>query len=108
MKFYKNRVQVLNPVTKKWVKINTATGSIVGHKCDKKPYRRVRIRRYEMEAVKGEQGYWHATKGDWHDGGSLRTLCGRGVGPHYRRFTAKSVKGAVNCPKCKEKLKSEG
>jgi len=43
-KMIKDRVQVLNPVTKRYVKINTKTGSIVGHKCDKKPYKNIRIR----------------------------------------------------------------
>lgn len=57
-----------------------------------------------LEAVKGEKGYWHATEGDWFDGGSLRTLCGRGVGPHYRRFNMRSVKGVVDCPKCLERM----
>lgn len=37
----KNRIQVKNPVTKKWVKINTLTGSIIGHKTDYKPYKNV-------------------------------------------------------------------
>ena len=34
----KNRAQIRNPVTEKWVKINTEFGGIVGHKSDKKPY----------------------------------------------------------------------
>ena len=45
MGMIKDRVQVLNPVTKKWVKINTITGSIVGHKQDKKPYKNVKFRK---------------------------------------------------------------
>ncbi len=57
-----------------------------------------------LEAVKGERGYWHATKGDWYDGGSLRTLCGRGVGPCRRRFDRGAVKQIVDCPKCKERM----
>lgn len=57
-----------------------------------------------LEAVKGERGYWHATKGDWHDGGSLRTLCGRGVGPRRRRFDRRAVKQIVDCPKCRERM----
>ena len=39
-----------------------------------------------MEAVKGLQGHWHATQGDWYDGGSLRTLCGRGGSPELSPF----------------------
>ena len=54
-----------------------------------------------MEAVKGVQGFWHATEGDWYDGGSLRTLCGRGVPPNFRRFNQYDVRRTVNCPKCK-------
>ena len=45
MSFLKNRVQALNPITKKWVLIDTATGSIIGHKGDKKPYKGVRKKR---------------------------------------------------------------
>lgn len=40
----KNRVQAFNPVTKKYVKINTLTGSIIAHKSDKKPYKNIRIK----------------------------------------------------------------
>jgi hypothetical protein len=36
------RVQALNPVTKKWVKIDTDTGRIIAHKKDSKPYRNIR------------------------------------------------------------------
>jgi hypothetical protein len=39
--FYKDRVQVLNPMTKRWVKLNTKTGGIIGHKTDNKPYKNV-------------------------------------------------------------------
>ena len=39
--FYKDRVQVLNPRTKRWVLINTAAGGIIGHKSDSKPYKNV-------------------------------------------------------------------
>ena len=37
-----NRVQALNPVTKKWVKIDTTTGRIVAHKKSSKPYKSIR------------------------------------------------------------------
>ena len=36
------RVQALNPVTKRWVKIDTTTGKIVAHKRSSKPYKSVR------------------------------------------------------------------
>ena len=36
------RVQALNPVTKKWVKIDTSTGRIVNHKKSSGPYKGVR------------------------------------------------------------------
>lgn len=39
----KNRVQLLNPKTKRWVKVDTERGSIVGHKKDYKPYKNVKI-----------------------------------------------------------------
>lgn len=39
--FYKDRVQVLNPITKRWVKINTKAGGIIGHKTDDEPYKNV-------------------------------------------------------------------
>ena len=38
----KNRVQVLNPVTKKWVKMDTLHGGIIGHKKDGKPYKHIK------------------------------------------------------------------
>ena len=38
----KNRVQVLNPVTKRWVKLDTQTGRIVDHKKTAGPYKGVR------------------------------------------------------------------
>lgn len=60
-----------------------------------------------MEAVKGLQGYWHATQGDWFDRGSLRTLCNRGIGPSFRRFGQEDVKRVVNCPKCRKALGSK-
>ena len=37
-----NRVQAFNPVTKKWVKIDTTTGKIVGHKSSSTPYKNIR------------------------------------------------------------------
>lgn len=39
--FHKDRVQVKNPITKRWVLINTAIGGIIGHKADGKPYKNV-------------------------------------------------------------------
>ena len=57
-----------------------------------------------MEAVKGMSGFWHATEGDWYDGNSLRTLCNRGIGPHFRRFTQPDVRRTVNCVKCLGKM----
>ncbi len=41
----KDRLQLLNPVTKKYAKINTKTGSIIGYKSDKNPYKNVEIRK---------------------------------------------------------------
>jgi len=39
-----NRVQVLNPVTKRYVKIDTERGRIVDHKKSPGPYKNVRKR----------------------------------------------------------------
>ena len=39
------RVQVKNPVTKRWVKLNTTTGRIVDHKKSTGPYKNVRRKR---------------------------------------------------------------
>ncbi len=36
----KNRVQLFNPIDKYWIKMNTETGSVIGHK--KTPYKNVR------------------------------------------------------------------
>jgi hypothetical protein len=38
----KDRVQALNPVTKRYVKIDTATGRIIAHKKSAGPYKGVR------------------------------------------------------------------
>jgi hypothetical protein len=38
----KDRVQALNPVTKRYVKIDTSTGRIVDHKKTAGPYKAVR------------------------------------------------------------------
>lgn len=35
----KNRVQVLNPLTRRWVKLDTTTGRIVDHKKTPGPYK---------------------------------------------------------------------
>jgi hypothetical protein len=37
-----HRIQALNPVTKKWVKIDTSTGKIIDHKSSSGPYKGVR------------------------------------------------------------------
>lgn len=57
-----------------------------------------------MEAVKGLQGYWHATNGDWHNNGGLKVLCGRSISPNFRRFNQRDVGRVVNCTKCRIKL----
>ena len=38
----KDRVQVLNPVTKRWVKLDTRTGRILDHKKTPGPYKGIR------------------------------------------------------------------
>lgn len=38
----KNRVQVFNPRTKRWVKIDTNTSRIVGHKKSSTPYKHIK------------------------------------------------------------------
>lgn len=38
----KNRVQVKNPLTERWVKLDTKTGRIVDHKKTPGPYKGVR------------------------------------------------------------------
>ena len=38
----KDRVQVKNPLSGKWVKLDTKTGRIVDHKATKGPYKNVR------------------------------------------------------------------
>lgn len=38
----KNRVQAQNPRTKRWVKIDTTTSRIIGHKKSPGPYKSVR------------------------------------------------------------------
>jgi len=37
-----NRAQAKNPITNRWVKIDTRTGRIIGHKKSPGPYKRVR------------------------------------------------------------------
>lgn len=62
-----------------------------------------------MEAVKGLQGRWHATEGEWDNSGNkLKTLCGVSISPNYRRFNEKDAKGVVECPKCREALGGKG
>ncbi len=38
----RNRVQALNPKTKRWVKIDTKKGKIISHKSTPGPYKRIR------------------------------------------------------------------
>jgi len=38
----RKRAQAKNPVTKRWVKIDTRTGRIINHKKSPGPYKRVR------------------------------------------------------------------
>ena len=42
MGFQKNRIQVLNPKTKRWVKIDTKKGKIISVKSDNNPYKGIR------------------------------------------------------------------
>jgi len=42
MGFKKDKIQVLNPKTKRWVKIDTSKNRIIAHKSDKKPYKGIR------------------------------------------------------------------
>jgi len=37
-----HRIQARNPVTKKWVKINTISGRIIEHKSTTGPYKNIR------------------------------------------------------------------
>jgi len=39
----KNRVQILNPRTNRWTKIDTKTGFIISHKKDKLKYKGIQI-----------------------------------------------------------------
>jgi len=41
----KSRVQVKNPVTERWVKIDTTTGRIVDHKKTPGPYKGIKKKR---------------------------------------------------------------
>lgn len=43
IKMYKDRVQMFNPRVKRWVKLDTKTGRILGHKSDRKPYKNIEI-----------------------------------------------------------------
>jgi len=40
-----NRVQAKNPITKKWVKIDTQTGRIINHKKTPGPYKNIKEKR---------------------------------------------------------------
>lgn len=37
-----HRVQVMNPITERWVKIDTESGRIINHKSTKGPYKSIR------------------------------------------------------------------
>jgi len=50
---YRNRIQMLNPKTKHWVKINTENARIIGHKWDDKPYKNVEIHPDYKNKLKG-------------------------------------------------------
>jgi DNA-directed RNA polymerase subunit RPC12/RpoP len=55
-----------------------------------------------MEAVKGLQGWWHYTNGEWDKtGNKLKTLCGKSISPNFRIITELDAKRGVNCPKCR-------
>lgn len=43
MKMQKDRIQLFNPRTKRWVKVNTKTGGIVCHKKSLNPFKNVEI-----------------------------------------------------------------
>lgn len=43
--YYRNRVQVFNPKSSKWVKIDTSTGKMMGTKKDGQPYKSIRPHR---------------------------------------------------------------
>ena len=37
----KDRVQIQNTINNRWIKVNTKTGRVIGHKNDKKPYKNI-------------------------------------------------------------------
>ena len=39
----KDRVQLLNPKTNRWVKVNTETGAIISHKKSPNPYKNIKL-----------------------------------------------------------------
>jgi len=58
-----------------------------------------------VEAVKGLQGQWHLTDGEWDGTGTkLKTFCGTGISPNYRRFTP-SLFHLKLCKVCRSKYK---
>ena len=60
----------------------------------------------ELEAVKGLQGFWHATKGGWDKtGNKLRTLCGTSISPNCRRLTG--IKRVLDCTQCRGRIYKE-
>ncbi len=57
----------------------------------------------ELEYIKGLQGRWHITLGNWDNHDKLKTLCGTGISPNYRRMSLNTEARKNLCPKCKEK-----
>ncbi len=51
----RNRVQYLNPKTQRWVKVDTKTGKIVGHKKTPGPYKNVRKMKNRTVKRKGRR-----------------------------------------------------
>lgn len=49
----KDRIQLLNPKTKRWVKINTKTGAVISHKKSNGEYKNVEV--YEGMKKKNEE-----------------------------------------------------
>ena len=54
----KNRVQLFNPRTKKWVKIDSRTGRIIAQKSDSKPYKNVIKYKEKTEENSNTLGVW--------------------------------------------------
>lgn len=59
-----------------------------------------------IEAVKGLQGQWHLTYGEFDStGNKLTTLCGTSISPNFRRF-GKSVLKMKLCKDCQRRYNS--